>query len=77
MSSNQKKGVIIVGRPIDVTLDEEVYNGLVEYLEREFGSARAKSLIVNLAVREFLQRKGILANPRTKPKAKPGQPGLL
>lgn len=55
-----------MGKPIDVTLDQEVYDGLVKYLEREFGSARAKSLIVNLAVREFLERKGILANPRGK-----------
>jgi len=66
-----------MGRPIDVTLDQDVYDGLVKYLEREFGSARAKSLIVNLAVREFLQRKGILANPRGKAKAKPDQGSLL
>lgn len=65
-----------MGKPIDITLDQDVYKGLVEYLEREFGSARAKSLIVNLAVREFLQRKGILANPR-KSKAKTDQGSLL
>ena len=64
-----------MGKPIDVTLDQEVYEGLVEYLEREFGSTRAKSLIVNLAVREFLERKGIIANP--KPKVKPGQGSLF
>ena len=64
-----------MGKPIDITLDEDVYKGLVEYLEREFGSTRAKSLIVNLAVREFLQKKGILANPHKK--AKPDQRTLL
>lgn len=63
-----------MGKPIDVTLDEDVHDGLVKYLEREFGNTRAKSLIVNLAVREFLQRKGILANPR---RAKPGQSSLF
>ncbi len=63
-----------MGKPIDVTLDQEVYDGLGKYLEREFGNTRAKSLIVNLAVREFLQRKGILANPK---KTKPGQSSLL
>jgi len=66
-----------MGKPLDVTLDQEVYDGLVAYLEREFGNTKAKSLIINLAVREFLERKGILANPRTKPKAKPGQHSLL
>ncbi|GAI79747.1 unnamed protein product, partial [marine sediment metagenome] len=40
-----------MGKPIDVTLDQDVYDGLVKYLEQEFGSARAKSLIVNVAVR--------------------------
>lgn len=57
-----------MGKAIDITLDQEVYEGLVKYLEGEFGSTRAKSLIINLAVREFLERKGILANPRVKPK---------
>lgn len=66
-----------MGKPLDVTLDQDVYDGLVRYLEREFGSDRAKSLIVNLAVREFLQRKGILANPSNKTKAKPGQSSLF
>lgn len=66
-----------MGKPLDVTLDQEVYDGLVAYLEREFGNTKAKSLIVNLAVREFLERKGILANPRTKAKVKPGQSSLL
>lgn len=66
-----------MGKPIDVTLDEDVYKGLMEYLEREFGNTKAKSLIVNLAVREYLQRKGILANPREKSKAKSDQASLL
>ncbi len=66
-----------MGKPIDVTLDQDVYDGLVKYLELEFGSTRAKSLIVNVAVREFLERKGILAKPPNKPKAKPGQSSLL
>ena len=66
-----------MGKPIDVTLDDDVYNGLVKYLEQEFGSARAKSLIVNVAVREYLQRKGILANPHAKPKSMPGQSSLF
>lgn len=59
-----------MGKPIDVTLDDDVYNGLVEYMKREFGNARAKSLIVNVAVREFLQRKGILANPHSNAQSK-------
>lgn len=58
-----------MGKPIDVTLDDEIYDGLLKYLEREFGGTRAKSLIVNLSVREFLQRKGILPNPKLKTKA--------
>lgn len=66
-----------MGKPLDVTLDQEIYDGLVAYLEREFGNTKAKSLIINLAVREFLERKGILANPRAKLKAKPGQHSLL
>ena len=57
-----------MGKPVDVTMDQEVYDGLVTYLEREFGNTKAKSLIVNLAVKEFLQRKRILpTNPKTKP----------
>lgn len=64
-----------MGKPIDVTLDDDVYQGLVKYLEREFGNTRAKSLIVNIAVRDFLQKKGIMPNPRGK--AKPGQGSLL
>lgn len=71
-----KKGVVM-GKPIDITLDQEVYAGLVAYLEREFGNTKAKSLIVNLAVREFLERKGILANPRKKPGTRPDQGSLL
>ena len=66
-----------MGKAIDVTLDQDVYDGLETYLEQEFGSSRGKSLVVNQAVREFLQRKGILANPREKPKTKPGQRSLL
>lgn len=66
-----------MGKPIDVTLDQDVYDGLLKYLEREFGNTRAKSLIVNRAVRDFLERKGILANPRGKSKGKPGQGSLL
>ena len=66
-----------MGKPIDITLDQDVYDGLVAYLEQEFGNDRAKSLIVNLAVREFLQRKGIIANPYVKPKTDPGQSSLL
>lgn len=64
-----------MGKPIDVTLDDDVYQGLVKYLEREFGNTRAKSLIVNIAVRDFLQKKGIMPNPRGK--AKPDQGSLL
>ena len=64
-----------MGKHIDVTLDEDVYAGLVEHLEREFGNTKAKSLIVNVAVKEFLQRKGILPNPRRK--AKLGQGSLF
>ena len=64
-----------MGKPIDVTLDDEVYDGLVAYLEKEFGNTKAKSLIINVAVREYLQRKGVLANPRSK--SKPGQSSLL
>lgn len=55
-----------MGKPIDITLDEDVYQGLVKYLEQEFGNTRAKSLIVNIAVRDFLQKKGILPNPKRK-----------
>ena len=66
-----------MGKAIDITLEEDVYDGLAEYLEREFGSTKAKSLIVNVAVREFLQRKGILANPHNKTKVKPGQSSLF
>ncbi len=65
-----------MGKPIDITLDQEVYDGLMQYLEQEFGNTKAKSLIVNLAVREFLERKRILANPR-QPKVKPGQGNLF
>ncbi len=65
-----------MGKPIDVTLDQDVYDGLLKYLEQEFGNTRAKSLIVNRAVRDFLERKGILANPH-KAKAKPGQGSLF
>ena len=64
-----------MGKHIDVTLDEDVHTGLLEYLEREFGNTKAKSLIVNVAVREYLQRKGVLANPRGK--SKPGQSSLF
>lgn len=64
-----------MGKPIDVTLDQDVYDGLVKYLEQEFGNTRAKSLIVNRAVRDFLQRKHILPNPNRK--TKPGQSSLL
>lgn len=66
-----------MGKALDITLDQEVYDGLVQYLEREFGSTRAKSLIVNKAVREFLKQKGILVNPNQKSKGKPGQGNLL
>ncbi len=66
-----------MGKAIDVTLDDEVHVGLVEYLEREFGNTRAKSLIVNLAVREFLQRKKILVNPDQKASKKTSQSSLL
>ena len=63
-----------MGRPLDVTLDDEVYDGLMKYLEREFGNTRGKSLIVNQAVRDFLQRKRILP---TNPKEKPDQGSLF
>ena len=66
-----------MGKPIDITLDRDVYAGLVTYLEQEFGSTRAKSIIVNLAVREFLQRKRIIANPAPKSKVNTGQGSLF
>ena len=66
-----------MGKPIDVTLDDDVYQGLVKYLEREFGNTRAKSLIVNIAVRDFLQKKGIMPNPNRKPRTNPGQGSFL
>jgi len=59
-----------MGKALDITLDDDVHDGLVKYLEREFGNTRAKSIIINKAVREFLERKGLLANPQ-----KPGNPG--
>ena len=65
-----------MGQPVDITLDHEVYDGLMQYLEREFGSSRAKSLIVNLAVRDFLQRKKIMPNPK-QPKVKQDQGNLF
>jgi len=66
-----------MGKALDITLDQEVYDGLVQYLEQEFGSTRAKSLIVNMAVREFLKQKGILVNPRRQPEVKPDQGNLF
>ena len=66
-----------MGKALDVTMDDEVYNGLLEYLDREFGNTKGKSLVVNQAVREFLQRKGILANPRGKSKKKADQASLF
>lgn len=66
-----------MGRPIDITLDDEVYDGLVKYLEQEFGNTRAKSIIINKAVREFLERKGVLANPHKPLKEKPNQSRLF
>lgn len=59
-----------MGKALDITLDDEVHDGLVQYLEREFGNTRAKSIIINKAVQEFLKQKGILVNPQ-----KPGNPG--
>ena len=56
-----------MGKPLDITLDDEVYQGLVKYLEQEFGNTKAKSIIVNKATREFLVKKGVLANPKIKP----------
>ena len=66
-----------MGKPIDVTLDDDVYDGLVKYLEREFGNTRAKSLIINVSVREFLQRKRILPNPKPKQGKDSDQASLL
>jgi len=66
-----------MGKPIDITLDDDVYQGLVRYLEQEFGNTRAKSLIVNIAVRDFLQKKGIMPNPERKSRTNPGQGSLL
>ena len=53
-----------MGRRIRCTLREDVYTRLVEYLEREFGDSKAKNLIINAALNEYLQRKEALANPR-------------
>lgn len=66
-----------MGKSIDITLDEEVYEGLVEYGERELGSQKAKSLIINLAVKEFLQRKGILTDTSNKSKGNRDQGSLF
>lgn len=57
-----------MGKPLNVSIDEEVHDGLMKYLEREFGNTKGKSLVVNRAIRDFLERKKILpANPGAKP----------
>lgn len=49
-----------MGKAIAVTLQDEVYQNLVEYLKAEFGEfsvTSGKSLVINAAVRDYLERK--------------------